>query len=419
MSSSVGLRQQGWFALAVLFVIHAFVDILSLLPQPLWPDLQKHLQLGDGAFAIVFILWAVVVSLPQVLFGYLGDRYRSRWILVVGPVLSLLCLSVMGMTESPVVFAILILVAGLGISAFHPEAAALAGNCLPHNRSRAMSLFALGGFVGVAVGPPYAGILTTNWGLGSLVWTIPWGLILLAVCFALFKPPEAETHLTSDNRPRSFSEIVSGKGVALTLISIIGILRVLPSTGVLIGLAFMLNNEGYTNADIGIAQSVFQSAVCVGVLLCGLFAKGRTERLVLWLVPIFAMPSLAACPTASYPWLLVHLAVAGLMLGTALPVVISYGQRLLPAGQRLASSLTMGLAWGVGGAIVAGLMMFFKHMGHPAWTMYALAPTPLVASILVYWLPEVETVLENARRRVTSATDNITHPPCPQKPLAC
>ena len=47
-------------------------------------------------------------------------------------------------------------------------------------------------------------------------------------------------------------------------------------------------------------------------------------------------------------WTLVVLVgTCGLLLGVTMPVYISYGQQLLPHGQRVASSITMGVSWGI------------------------------------------------------------------------
>ena len=50
--------------------------------------------------------------------------------------------------------------------------------CQPE-RSRALSMFTVGGFLGQARGPSYSGLLTTRHGLPSLGWGVAWGLPLL------------------------------------------------------------------------------------------------------------------------------------------------------------------------------------------------------------------------------------------------
>jgi MFS family permease len=101
----------------------------------------------------------MTTSVSQFWFGLYGDRFPSRWLLWAGPLAAVVCLGGIGLTQSPLVLAMLLTVAGLGIAAFHPEAAALAGSCAPEHRSRAMSIFTMGGFLGQATGPIYSGNL--------------------------------------------------------------------------------------------------------------------------------------------------------------------------------------------------------------------------------------------------------------------
>ena len=59
------------------------------------------------------------------------------------------------------------------------------------------------------------------------------------------------------------------------------------------------------------------------------------------------------------------MSVCGLLLGVVSPVLIGYGQRLLPEGQRLASAITMGVSWGIGGLIVSALVGTLNYVGRP------------------------------------------------------
>jgi FSR family fosmidomycin resistance protein-like MFS transporter len=131
--------------LLLLFLAHGLVDTFASLIQPLWPDLQGTLALDAGAIQWAYVTWSLATSVSQLFFGYWGDRYRRRWLIWAGPALGVICLSCIGLVHSLATLNVLLVVGGLGIAAFHPEAAALAGASTPGNRSRAMSLFAVGG----------------------------------------------------------------------------------------------------------------------------------------------------------------------------------------------------------------------------------------------------------------------------------
>jgi MFS transporter, FSR family, fosmidomycin resistance protein len=63
----------------------------------------------------------------------------------------------------------------------------------------------------------------------------------------------------------------------------------------------------------------------------------------------------------------------------------------MPEGQRVASSITMGVTWGIGGAVVAVTTTVANRWQRPdlAFSLYAAAC--LGSSALCAWLPEPET----------------------------
>jgi FSR family fosmidomycin resistance protein-like MFS transporter len=163
--------------LAILAFGHFVVDTIASTVNPIWPNLEDQLGMARGDFlAIGYLCWITTNSFAQILFGYLGDRVRCRWLIWFGPVVSIVCLALLGWIHSTWLMCLILFIAGLGIAAFHPEAAATAGSLLPHNRSRAMAIFALCGYLGQAVGPTYAGELVAYDGITTLAWHLVWAL---------------------------------------------------------------------------------------------------------------------------------------------------------------------------------------------------------------------------------------------------
>lgn len=374
--------------LLLLAFAHGVVDAFALFIQPLWPDLQARLRLDDATIQAEFLLWSVAGSLSQVFFGMWGDRWRSRWLIWAGPAVAVLSLSCVGAAPSAAMLTVLLLVGGLGVGAFHPEAAALVGVCAPEARNRAMSVFVIGGTIGVAAGPVYSGLVATRWGLESLAWSIAWGLPVVALVALGLRGLPAESRAARVNG-LTLRELCRLRGSSVMLMLVVGVLRVIPVVGVMMGLAYMLKGKGGSTEHVGIAQSVFQFATGLGMLGCAFFVRSANERLALWLLPVLATPAVLLCPVVGYPVLLACLAVSGILFGAAAPILITYGQRLLPDGQRLASSITMGVTWGLGGAIVAGLMTVVNGIGRPDLAFYVFAPAGMLSSVACLWLPRL------------------------------
>lgn len=381
--------------LVLLMLAHGLVDLFATVIQPLWPDLRTRLAVDEATIQWAFVTWNLATSVSQLFFGYWGDRGRHRWFLYVGPALGVLCLSSIGLVHSLAQLNVLLVVGGLGVAAFHPEAAALAGATAPLNRSRAMSLFAVGGSIGQAIGPLYGGALTTRFGLPALAWSMAWGLAIVGLLAAGLRrmPEEPAPSAGPGNVPLAWGALVRARGAALALVLVIGVLRVLPVLGVPLGLAFLLKNEGRTNAEIGLPQTLFLAGVGGGSLICALFVRRGGERRVLWLLPLFVVPLVWLVPWAGTgPALLAGLALAGVLMGATLPILVSYGQQLLPEGQRTASSITMGVTYGLGGMLVALTMAVSSRLHWPELPFGTFAAACLLSSLLCAWLPDLHRV---------------------------
>lgn len=378
--------------LLLLTLAHALVDTFAGMVQPLWPDLQRGLSLDDGVMQWAFVLWSLATSVSQLGFGYLGDRGRRHWWLWAGAAVGVVCMSALGLAGGFPSFGALIVVGGLGIAAFHPEAAAMAGACTPANRSRAMSLFAVGGYFGQACGPIYSGLVSTRFGIPALAWSIPGGLVIVALLALGMRRDLGRFAPTAHAAPPpvSLAALLRGKGRGVALMMAIGALRVMPAIGVPLALAYLLKARGGSNAQIGLAQAVFLGGIGVGSLGCALFVRRTAERRVLWLLPVLAVPFLIACAVTGFVLLVACTAVVGFLLGAVMPILIGYGQHLLRDGQRVASSLTMGVTWGFGGMIVAALMGTLNHAHRPDLAFPVFATAAAASSILCIWLPDEE-----------------------------
>jgi FSR family fosmidomycin resistance protein-like MFS transporter len=368
---------------------HFVVDMVAGTLNPLWPRLDSHYQLAGWENASLFFLWQMSTSVSQFFFGVFGDRFHTRWLLWAGPLAAVLCLGSIGLTTSPLVLAGLLAISGLGIAAFHPEAAALAGNAAPQHRSRAMSIFTMGGFMGQAVGPIVSGSIVDSLGLPGLAWGIGGGVLALALLAPLSRglatPPAA-----SSKTPVNLAALFRGRKRSLSLVLIVGSLRIIAAGGVPVLLGYLLAVRHASASETGWVQAAFMLGIGLGGLCCATLIKQRHERLILWICPLLVTPVLLVIPYAGGLLLSSVVCLSGLLLGVSLPVLISYGQQLMPDSQRIASSITMGVSWGLGGGIVAIVLAACQYAGRyePAFLVFAVATA--LSSLLCIWLPRVE-----------------------------
>src|SRR5262249_55865438 len=153
---------------------HFLIDFCQGVVPALVPFLVAQRQFTYTAAASLVFAISATSSVVQPLFGQLADRVALAWllpasILVAGASVSLGAQAV----SYPVVLATFGL-SGLGVAAFHPEAARKAFLASGDRRTTGMSLFSVGGGLGFALAPAVTTVVAVTWGtLGLLALLAP------------------------------------------------------------------------------------------------------------------------------------------------------------------------------------------------------------------------------------------------------
>ena len=140
--------------------------------------------------------------------------------------------------------------------------------------------------------------------------------------------------------------------------------------------------------DVVISLFLFASAV--GSLVGGSLADhiGRKQLLVVSLIG--AVPFLYLAPQYA-GWVFGALLCAGgFVLASSLPVNIVLGQQMLPRNASIASSLMMGLGWGIGGLMNIPIGKGAELAGVGVAVQW-LPLIPLVTTLFALMLPTVQT----------------------------
>jgi FSR family fosmidomycin resistance protein-like MFS transporter len=397
-SNSLGFS--AYVPLACLALTHTLVDTCALLIDPLWPTLERVYAFGMVGLSLAFIVQSLPTSISQAVFGFLRDRRPSAKWLWLGPSMAAIFLTSIGMIENRAVLFALMIVGGIGVGAFHPEAAVMAGRMLPGERTRGISVFMFGGSLGLALGPIISGLMVSNGGLQSLIYLAAPILILiwtLRKVGRLAEYSEDNTRVSSpekqqaENAPPTISEMFEGKGRLACVLLLTCSLRLVPNMAMNKVLAFTLKQPawGFDEMQIGIAQSVFLIAASVGMFAMMFWFRAGWEKRFLVVCPLLSIPfimvlSWVECP----PWLFfTSIGCAGIILWGTSPAMVSYAQQQFPKGSGLASALTMGLAWGIGGLIQAPITSYFNSIGEPQMAYMACVPFVATAGIIAIFMP--------------------------------
>lgn len=137
----------------VLSLAHLVNDMYTnFLPQ-LIPFLIAARGYTVFAGATLVTAFTLSSSLLQPFFGYLVDQKGQRWLVYVGTLWMALLLGVTGLIPGYPLLLVISIMAGLGTSAFHPQAMAMVGQVAGDRKGFLLGAFIAAGNLGLAVSP--------------------------------------------------------------------------------------------------------------------------------------------------------------------------------------------------------------------------------------------------------------------------
>ncbi len=361
---------------------HFMVDAYSNMYAPLLPLLMPRLGMSLQAAGTLMMIFQGAASLSQLGFGRLADHGHARVLLIAGPLVSAVVLSLMGLVTDQAMLAVVLVLGGLGVAAFHPPGAMVAHTAGRTRPGSAMSVFVTSGSMGFALSPLLVANAAGRWGLGATTWFLLPGL----VCALLFARAVPALPLASHRPHGGGLRALRPQARNLSLLYLLVVLRTVVSLSFATFVPVLLTRQGMRVGEAGSAMALYLFMSAVGGFWGGRLSDTfGPRRVIVWSL-LLATPFLLVAPQTE-GWLFASLlAVGGLFLQSTLPVNVSFGQALAPHSAATVSSLMMGVAWGSGGLLVPVTGMLADAIGL-SMTLTLLAVVPLVAAALATQLP--------------------------------
>jgi len=353
----------------------------NILPVVL-PLLVERFQLSYSQVGVAAALLNISSSLIQPVFGWVSDRWPTRWFMWTGIAWTGILMSSVGLVPNYLILLLVIVLTGVGTAAFHPIASMAVALASGNQRGLGMSLFSAGGNLGFAIGPVLAAWLMARFDLpGTLAVVVP-GLLMAAAMYAwrdefVGSPMARKSRTASSSDPIPWGRL----GTLSALIT----LRSWGYSGLITFIPLLLREQGVSLQVAGRALFVFLFFGALGGLLGGHLSDqvGRHQVMAtsLLMFPILMAGALATEGPLQWPLL----AIAGVMLLASFSVTVVCAQELLPKRLGLASGLTLGLAFGAGGVGVglSGLLADAFGLRVSVWILLAL---PGIAGLLALML---------------------------------
>jgi MFS transporter, FSR family, fosmidomycin resistance protein len=391
--AEVGLRRS-LRPLGLLTSGHMVTDLAQGSVPALLPFLRSELHLSYTRTAAIMLAATIASSVVQPIFGHLFDKRSGEWLLVAGPAVAGVGIGLLAFAHSFPVALLCVLASSVGVAAFHPEASKFAAWLSGDRRSTAMSVFSVGGNLGVALGPLLAGLIAAQFGLGG-VWLL--AIPGLAIAGAQLAGLAALGGATAHAR---VATALAGRdrwgatGLLLVALAVRGYVHF----GLLTFIPLLEHDARHTSAAYGsrvLALMLFAGAV--GTLAIGPVADRYGRR------PVLVYTFLAGCPgVALYladPGVLglLGIAFAGAGVISTFGITIVLSQEYLPTRLATAAGLSIGLSIGLGGIASFGIGRLADSVGivDALWTV---PPAALLGAALCALLPAPD-----PPRRVTTA----------------
>jgi FSR family fosmidomycin resistance protein-like MFS transporter len=385
-----------WAYVLLFSAGHFCVDSYAGIVSPLLEEFKRAYGLGKDWQILLYISpVSVFGSFLQPVLGLLSDRVSRGLLAAASLVVATVFMSLSGLAPHPDVLSLLLLGGGLGVGMFHPAAAAEVGGIQPERANRAVSIFVVGGMVGLSLPGVLVPWVVAADGAVDLHRTyllMPGGLVLGALLLAVTLSMPKERSRTAGGERSTLAGIchdffVSREFASVRLLWYIALVRIFVVTVFQRYVPFLGEERGWSMQTYGQALSVIVFFLGFGSLVGGtVFERTRAKRLfalsTVLPVPFFMLfalwPAKASMASAG---------VAALFLGLATPLTIAWAQKLQPAKAGLVSGLMLGFAWGVSDLAVPLVGAAAECVGRPAM-LAAVALLLLPAGYMVRWLPE-------------------------------
>ena len=370
---------------------HGSVDVYGSFLAPLLPLFAMKFDLSLTLVGSLASVISVADGLSQPLFGYLGDRIRRPWMALLAPACVAVTTSCFGLATGYWSLVILLIIAGTGRSAYHPQGAASVMRYAGENRGVGMSYFTAAGNLGFATGPLLASSIVALWGLEGTLYAMPIGIAAsIWIYFSVFR----DTQFRPDTwKPAPLKQIIgelAGQRWTLLRLWVIVVLRSMAYFSLFTFLPFIFAHSGISQMKTGLFIFLFLLGGAIGGIIGGRLSDRMSEKSVIMGSFLGAFPFLQLAMLSTGGWMIVLVMIGGMFLFGSTPVTVALAQRFAPGSLATASSIMLGLGWGVGGVLVTPIGVIADHFGEIQAIRIACLLL-LVGAVLAAGLPKFRT----------------------------
>ncbi len=378
-SNTSAPRKMDRTALTLLSLGHLFDDVnQGALPAMLPFFIAAHNMSYETAAGLVLAL-TMSSSVLQPFLGEFSDRHSAPWLVPAGLFLAGAGIAISSVMPGYLLIAAAVFASGVGVAAFHPEAARFANYASGPQRATGMSIFSLGGNMGFGLGPALGSLIMVIFGLRG-GWMLIAPPTIMAAILALQLPRFRQHRAASVRRAaESLAKRRDQWGPFLRLSAAI-IIRSVVFYGLNTFIPLYWRDDLHESAAAGgLALTIMFISGATGTLAGGWMADRYGRLRVVLSALLVNAASLFAFTSVQDPTLATLLLIPlGFSLNAPSSVMVVMGQEFLPNRVGTASGVTLGLSISIGG-LFAPILGRIADLSGIHYVLSLLVFVPLVA----------------------------------------
>ena len=372
-------------ALLAIATLHFVNDLHPTLLPTFLPEIVKRLDLSLAQAGLMNTFFGMFNLLLQPIAGYFADKHDRPTFALWFPLLTASGAYLLPIAPNYAVAMLFVAIMGTGTASFHPQAHGLTGVAGGSCKLGAyLAIFASAGTLGAALSPAYGVFLLRTLGPGRMAFALFPVLIVILVARYLLPAHQNEPDESSAASPEGAARDGVGPSMLRVFliclpIILISIIRDSTSQGIRVFLPLLVTGRGGTIEMGATLLFVFTLASSVANLaggkLADMFGKRRIIVIMMLLSPVFLFPAIITGGMLSVALFV----CGGACIAATNPVTLAMAQEFVPNARSTASSLVMGISWGMANIVASPIGMLADRIGLTS-TLCLVALAPLLAA---------------------------------------
>ena len=372
----------------ILTLVHFTGDFYSSFFTPLLPAFVDKFNLSLTQVGLLTGITRLLAFIVQPAVGYMADRYETRTFVLTGLFFALFFIPFSGIASNFSTLLLVLCLGSLGSSMFHPATTGMVPLYAGSRSGFSLSIFNTGGTLAFALGPVFITWYVAKFGLEKMPYTIVLGAIVFIFCIRYLPLPVSE-NLSHLGFFGSMKEMLGKVYKVIFLIWIVMVIRAITSQTFMTFMPIYLIKTGHTLVSVGFIVSLFTLGGTLSGLLAGWMSDKTDFKKLFFIFHILMTPAMLLFLYLPGHFVYIGTFLAGFMALASLPLGVGMAQKLAPKSRSMVSSLMMGFAYGLGGAVSPVVGKLADIYGLESVLFYS-AFVPLISLIFILKFPKIE-----------------------------